>query len=293
MNVADAIKENRIKGYLTVNKRIIFENGIYHITQRAPGREKLFVEESDYLYFLRLLKETVKKFDLVLFSFVLLPNHVHFFLKIRQENLSQSMKSLFERYANYFNKKYIRKGHVFCGRYRASLCNDERYFLAISLYIHLNPVRAGLCKDATGYRWSSIGLYGGEAKESFVNSEDILSCLSERPEQAKQIYRSLLKQNLPYDEGSSLDASNMRGAVRKIFSVCRGLLKKEKQGEDLDSLIDTFRSKERLRSVQERQARAYLVEQLLSNGYSRKEIAQRLAIARSTLHRILNETKQV
>ena len=57
-----------------MRERIIYEGGVYHITQRAPGREVIFVEDSDYLYFLKLLKETNKKFNLTIFCFALLPN---------------------------------------------------------------------------------------------------------------------------------------------------------------------------------------------------------------------------
>ncbi len=143
MDILERLNEGEIRRQLTVRQRIIFEGAIYHITQRAPGTERIFLEESDYLYFLKILKDITQEFHVKLFSFALLTNHLHLLLQITQKNLSSAMKNLFERYAMYFNEKYQRKGHVFCGRFRASLCNDDAYFLAISVYIHLNPCRAG------------------------------------------------------------------------------------------------------------------------------------------------------
>ena len=125
MDVAEKIQEGQLTGYLTVRHRLVFPGGTYHITQRAPGRELLFLEDGDRLYFLKLLKEASKKFCLAIYCFALMPNHVHLLLRIEDANLSSAMKNLFERYADYFNRKYERKGHVFCGRFRASVCSDD------------------------------------------------------------------------------------------------------------------------------------------------------------------------
>jgi len=70
----------------------------------------LFIEEGDYLRFLYLLKNASQKFSLDIFCFALLSNHLHILLRINQENLSEAMKNVFERYADYFNVKYKRKG---------------------------------------------------------------------------------------------------------------------------------------------------------------------------------------
>ena len=136
-------------------RKIIVEEGVYHITQRAPGKELLFLEESDNLRFLKLLKEISIKFSLDIFCFALLSNHLHILLRIENKNLDKAMKKLFQSYAQYFNAKYYRKGHVFCGVYRASLCDNDSYLLTASLYIHLNPYKAGLTKDIFKYVFDS------------------------------------------------------------------------------------------------------------------------------------------
>jgi putative transposase len=281
MDILEKINSGKIKGYLTINERIIFEGAIYHITQRAPGREILFVEDKDYLQFLKLLKETAKKFKLDLFCFSLLPNHLHLLLKINEENLSKAMKNLFERYADYFNKKYERKGHVFCGRYRASLCNDENYLIAASVYIHLNPYHAKLCEAFSDWRWSSIDLYIKPIKESFVNFKEILSLLGSSLEKARERYMELLKESVKIEGSAVLEGSYIKKLVRRFVRIVKG------KKEGLEEVVKKFR-KRRVVKEEDKNARKYLIEQLLANGYSLEEIGKALSISRATLYRILH-----
>lgn len=137
----------------TYREKIISADSVYHVTQRAPGKELLFLEKNDYLNFIYLLKKCAKEYKLDVFCFCCMPNHVHLLLKINETNLSKAMKSLFTAYAVRFNNKYERKGHVFCGVYRASMCLDDAHLLGASLYIHLNPIKAGLVNNAFRYRW--------------------------------------------------------------------------------------------------------------------------------------------
>lgn len=294
MDIIDKIHTGKIKGYLTVNTRIIFEGGIYHITQRAPGRELLFLEEGDNLYFLKILKDTAKKFNLELFCFSLLPNHVHLLLKINHKNLSSAMKNLFERYADYFNKKYKRKGHVFCGRYRASLCNDEKYLLAASLYIHLNPYKAGLCKDVKLYRWSSIALYANENKKSFINNTYILNLLDAELREAQKKYMAIL------EDGKNVKEERITLGAKAIKVFLHAIIKviKKNNGADnsvetveLDKMIENFRSKKRIIAAEDGQARRYLVQQLLANGFSHQDVMRELSIGRATFYRIYRQIK--
>lgn len=289
MDIFEKINEGKIRGYLTINKRIIFEGGIYHITQRAPGKELLFLEETDYLRFLKLLKKTVKKFNLEVFCFALLPNHLHLFLRIADTNLSKAMKNLFERYADYFNTKYERKGHVFCGRYRASLCNNESYLLAVSIYIHLNPYNAGLCKAFKDYRWSSLSLYtASTSRETFINFEEILSLLDSQIDNARKKYIKVVEENMKLKGGNLLDPFPIKRFIKEAAKTVRRTVGNDKDLEELDRLVEHFKLKKKTRSIKDKEAKKYLIEQLLSNGYSIKEMMQMLSVGRTTLYRTLN-----
>jgi len=136
---------------------------VSHITQCTAGNELLFLEDSDYVFILELLKEITKKYSLNMYAFCLMSNHVHLLLSPTEKNLYDAMRDLFSRYAMRFNRKYERKGHLFGGPYRQAVCFDNSYFLTVSLYIHLLPVKSGWVKKylikqfiARGYKRSEI-----------------------------------------------------------------------------------------------------------------------------------------
>ena len=286
------------KRILMITRKIIVEDGIYHITQRAPGREIIFVEDKDYLRFLHLMKETAKNFKIDILCFALLPNHLHILLKIKDKNLDKAMKYLFQRYAQWFNKKYQRKGHVFCGVYRAALCQDNDYLIAISLYIHLNPLKAKLAKNVFSYKWFSLRVYLDPSKKSFINTEYILSIMGEK-KRARKIYRDLVndmarskfKFENVIENKSAIEnfthtlahyfKKNNNNPLRKNMPSFRSIFKE-------DSAIAKIRKARRRTGFDEKKAFAYCINQLKARGYSYKEIADRLNVNRVTIYRILH-----
>lgn len=270
---------------------------ISHITQRAPGKELLFLEKADYLYMLYLIKETALKFSLDLFSFILMPNHVHLLLMQSKENLSNAMKNLFERYANYFNGKYERKGHVFCSSYKQAVCMDENYLFTITVYIHLNAVRANLIKDPLDYQWSSVKPYVMPINsDTFLNYKYILNMLDSNIDKARAVYNDILKQALNIksedvlenSKGLSIFKNNLNKIITELFN--NKIERIDIFSMDLDKKIDELKVKRRLKKPQDIEARKYLIQQLMSRGYNIEAIAERLGISRQSVY--ANLTKQ-
>ncbi len=299
-DIFDLIEEGKIKRFFRIKNKYSFEGAASHITQRAPGKEPLFVEESDYLYMLHLMKEVSKAFSLKILSFALMLNHIHLLIKFLMSNMPEAMKELFQRYAIYFNKKYARRGHVFCGAYRSALCFDESYLLASSLYIHLNPVRAGLVKNPIDYRWSSCALFLKEVnKDTFIDYKFILGILDNDISLARRKYKELLEQveikemDDVIEEPKALE-SFVQILKEKFHIGCKkggyGKWAEEhglKGDEDLAKKIEALKNKGRLRNPQEREARKFLIGQLRSRGYNIVEIAKRLNLSRQSVHKYL------
>lgn len=281
----------------------IYEGGVYHVTQRAPGREMLFIEENDYLAFLSALKERVEKFKLNIFSFCLMPNHYHLLLKIIKANLSEAMHSLNTSYAKEFNLKYKRKGHVFCGVYNAPSVLDDAHLIGSSLYIHLNPQKAGLVRDASEYKWSSVNLYTDNPQlESFVKNDLILGIISDNLKRASAIYKEMLRDYYKASHESIIE--NPHAVVnfsKAIFKNLTSRLKDRQIKSDfiagevkLDEMIENFQKKKRKRRPEDRKAAVYLIEQLKSRGYSQEQMAKILNTSRHTLYRLMdNATSEV
>ena len=132
-----------------------------------------------------------------LYAFVLMDNHEHLYVQTPRANLSAGMQFLNGSYTSYFNGRHRRVGHLFQGRYRAQLVEDQGHDLELSRYIHLNPCRAGLVTRPQQWRWSSYGYgtlevatalgyrsHGGvvAAVQRYEASRQRLACIARRVE---------------------------------------------------------------------------------------------------------------
>ena len=139
--------------------RLVFPGLLYHIINRGLEGRKIFRDKFDYLKFLENLLKYKKKFDWIIYCYCLLPNHFHLLIQTKNDPLAKIMKSLQTAYGVFFNKKYKRIGPVFSGRYKSIIVQKDEHFLQASKYIHLNPVKAGLCLKPLDYPYSSYQEY--------------------------------------------------------------------------------------------------------------------------------------
>jgi len=304
MDPLELIRQGKIKRYFRATRKLNIPNMVSHITQRAPGKEPLFLDNGDYLFMLGLLKEIANNYTLRIYAFCLMQNHIHILLSPEEENLYDAMRDLFSRYAMKFNRKYERKGHLFGGPYRQAVCLDDSYLLAASLYIHMNPVRAGLVLEPQGYRWSSCRLYyEGNAPKSYVDPDFILRLLSENKNEKKVKYRLLLKQGSDLKTAHVLEQEDaIERFQSKLASMFPSIFKTvDKKGrlarflgidmlamEELEKQIEIVGKEHNSSSPESKKAKKYLIEQLISRGYKRSEIAERLGVSRKTVYNILN-----
>jgi putative transposase len=108
---------------------------------------------------MKYVAEAVDKFSLTIHAFCLMKNHYHFEIETPRGNLSRAMHWLKTAYAAYFNSRHKRNGHLFQGRFLAALVEKEAHLMALTRYIHLNPVRAGIVERPEEYFWSSYREY--------------------------------------------------------------------------------------------------------------------------------------
>lgn len=300
MDPLELIREGRIKRYFRAKRKLSAPGLVCHITQRAAGKEPLFLEREDYLGMIWVLKEVSREYGLTVYAFCLMPNHVHILLGVGEASLYDAMKKLFGTYAMRFNRKYERKGHLFGGPYRQSVCLDSSYFVAASLYIHLNPVKAGLCPDPLKYRWSSCRLYFRKDRTStFVDPSLVLSMLSSDAEQSRLRYKSLLDKAV---EINLFPTSEKRNALEcfllelgKRVPSLRSWLRRTRGQSGAGSLffsesqgweegIERLDVQRLLRNPKSIEALRFKVEQLVARGFTKQEVAQRLGVSRKTLY---------
>ncbi len=156
--------------------RMDFPNTFYHILSRGNERRNIFFNWGDYSRFLETLGRMVERFQIEVHGYVLMPNHFHLLVRTRQANLSRAVQWLGVSYSVWFNKKHDRCGHVFQGRFKSFVIENERYFAALILYVHANPLRAKLVKELEEYRWSSYRGYLREGRqEAWLKTDTGLS----------------------------------------------------------------------------------------------------------------------
>jgi len=300
----DLIQQGKISRFFRATRKLNTPTLVSHITQRAAGKDPLFIEDGDYLFMLGLLKEIAGKYSLRVFAFCLMPNHIHLLLSPNEENLYDAMRDLFARYARWFNRRYERKGHLFGGPYRQAVCFDDRYLLATSLYIHLNPVKAGIENNPRRYRWSSVRLFCEDgAPKSFVDPDFILGLLSKGEMKKKEEYRRLLMQGGGIETDHVLEQEDaIERFCSRLMSIFPRLFRQvdskkhvsstsgidllsmeslEKQIEDMKK--KPFSSKNPKSKI----ARKFIIEQLIARGFKRSEIAKKIGVSRKTIYNVL------
>lgn len=135
--------------------RIEFPGAFYHVTSRGNACKKIFLNDIDRESFVETLAWVVERFGWVCHAYCLMNNHFHLLLETPMPNLSLGMRQLNGVYTQRFNRRHKRVSHLFQGRFKSILVEQDSYLLELCRYIVLNPVRANMVVSAEEYPWSS------------------------------------------------------------------------------------------------------------------------------------------
>jgi REP-associated tyrosine transposase len=156
--------------------RIEFEGALYHVLSRGNEQGDIYRDSEDRLSFMNSLGEMSVRFDINIFAYVLMNNHYHILLKTNRANLSKGMQWLGATYTRRFNNQHMRSGHLFQGRFKNIIVQNDAYLMQLSCYIHRNPLRAKMVKRLVDYKWSSYPAYAyGKSHPKWLNLDIILS----------------------------------------------------------------------------------------------------------------------
>ncbi len=139
--------------------RLVLPGIPHHVTQRGNRRERTFFEDGDYALYLDLLADGAERAGVEIWSYCLMPNHVHLIAVPGDEDgLRRCFRFVHRHYTGYINARLRVTGHLWQGRF-SSVAMDEPHFVTALRYVALNPVRARLVKRAEDWRWSSVGAH--------------------------------------------------------------------------------------------------------------------------------------
>ncbi len=176
--------------------RIHFPGACYHVMLRGNGGDDLFFDNEDRYRFYILLQHCIERYGCRVHAFCLMSSHIHLALQVGTVPLSRIMQNLSLRYTRWINKRLERNGHLFQGRYKAILVDEENYLLQLVSYLHLNPVRAGMEKNPEDYAWSSHRTYLGEEILPWLTVEPVLSQLSPTVDRAQKLFAEFVTQQI-------------------------------------------------------------------------------------------------
>lgn len=117
-------------------------------------RRRVFLDRGDGRAFLRRLNQAVAAHELDVHALCLMPNHYHLVVECRRVTLSRALHRVNGIYAEEFNAKYARNGHLWGDRFALRQIRDEDHLHAACAYVLANPVRAGLCQTVADWPWS-------------------------------------------------------------------------------------------------------------------------------------------
>jgi REP element-mobilizing transposase RayT len=198
-----------------------FSGAKYHVTNRGNGRQVIFADGTDCERFVEQLADAVRKDSIILYAYCLMPNHFHLFLETPQANLGRFMGRLTTAYAMYWRHRHRKPGHCFQSRYKAPLVEGDDYAVALTRYIHLNPVKtksawgldaATLWRQLQEYPWSSLHGYLDRKRAAEMVDYCWLKVLGDgSTEVGRQRYAEYLKGFLVQDDEEMLKTMSAGG----------------------------------------------------------------------------------
>lgn len=161
-------------------KRKASITNIYHIIARAVNKQILFYDDKDKERYLKFINEAKKIFNFDVCGYCLMTNHVHLVLHDKNQDISNIMKKINEKYALSFNKRYDREGVLFDGRFKSQPIESHKYLIDCMRYVHQNPVFANMVSSIYDYKFSSIHTYKNRKKNylNLINDEFVLGEMS-------------------------------------------------------------------------------------------------------------------
>jgi len=213
--------------------RLDIPGALHHIMVRGINKVDIFDDDQDKTRFLERLGDLVTEGQCRVYAWVLMSNHVHILFKSGKHGISAVMRKLLTWYAQYYNRRHKRTGHLFENRYKSILCDEDNYLLALVRYIHLNPIRAGIVKtmeELDHYPWSGHRGIIGKAKCPWMDTQYVLVQFSDTRRKSLHEYRKFMKEGVGQGQIRELTGGGLirsRGGWSQVLAMRRRGQKEE------------------------------------------------------------------
>lgn len=184
---------------MPTKKRISVPGAIAHIMARGIEGKDIFKDVEDRRYLLNQLAVSIDKTGYLCYGWAMMSNHYHLIVRCSERPLEELMRAMNSRYAKYFNAKYQRRGYLFQDRFKSIITQDQRYLEELIRYVHLNPIRAGICaslEDLDTFQWSGHAALMGNIKHPFQTTETVLRRYGTTDEASRKQYRKYIEEGI-------------------------------------------------------------------------------------------------
>lgn len=258
--------------------RTLSKSRIYHIMIRGNERRNIFLNEEDRTCFIDTIFIKLKASGSKLYAYCLMDNHVHLIIGEEKEEIAKIMKRINVSYVLYFNRKYKRVGHLFQDRFKSETIENDNYLLEAIRYIHNNPVKAGMVKKASEYKWSSYSIYTTD-KEGLIEKETVLGIFSEDKKRRLELFKEFNEKDC---ETKFIECEETDNEEKR--------LEEEKEAR---AIIDGYLSRNNITNngyLENKQIRNELIIEIRNKGgLSIRRIAEVLGVNRGIVQNVVRE----
>ncbi|TLU83899.1 MAG: hypothetical protein FDX30_06440 [Chlorobium sp.] len=185
---------------------------LHHVIVRGIEQSSIVRDDTDRKTFIYRVGLLAKGSGTGIYAFALMTNHAHILLKSGQDGISKYMRCLLTGYAQYYNRRHKRAGHLFQNRYKSIICEEEAYFDKLVAYIHLNPLRAGLVENLqqlADYPWSGHSVLMNKVRYDWMDRDYVLKFFGRTDGLARKAYLVFLESEMGIDREQELSGGGL------------------------------------------------------------------------------------
>ena len=241
--------------------------GYHHVINRGVNRCNVFNHTNDKDMFLQIINKTALIQKVILHDYVLMDNHYHLLIETQKENLSIFMRIINANYAQYFNRKYNRSGHLWQDRYKSKYVISNNYLYVLIKYIENNPIEAGITQK--------ISTYPHTLSYKIFNNQKLYKCTHE----------SIMIKNFTIKELSEfLEKEVSKEDLKYLEKMQKEKIEltKEKEIIKIEKEIKEYFSK-----ITTRKERNDLIRKAYIDGYTQVEISEEVGLSKSSISKII------
>ncbi len=218
--------------------RLDAAGALHHIMVRGINKTDIFSDAKDKKMLIERLGAAVIEGQCAIYAWAVMDNHSHILFRSGKHGISDVMRKVLTWYAQYYNRRHNRTGHLFENRYKSILYDEERYLIALVRYIHLNPIRAKVVlslEELDNYPWSGHRVIVRKEKNKWMDIEHVLAQFGETRRQAIREYRRFMFEGLTMGKQPELTGG---GLIRSLGGWSQVLSQRRKrQREEADERI--------------------------------------------------------